>query len=178
MSTEEAETEILSTQLLSSLSKSEDASGSISDDNINNDDDFTDIVVDYDDLHEDALEYVAGYIARRLKLGEDYVYPSGMSSQSTYTWIDELSEGGLKKPTEEFLTKLKKLELIFNVINKDNINTNSNYLSNLLSKVKHNDLDDKIKTLFFRCRMYFRIRELNKKFIFSNLNKKHKKTFT
>lgn len=64
------------------------------------------------ELHEDALENLAGYIAKRCKLGEGFVQESGICSASTYMWVDELSEGGLKKPTEVYLSKIKQLENI------------------------------------------------------------------
>lgn len=51
----------------------------------------------FNGLHEDALEYIAGYIVRKLGLTE-YV-----SNEPTFTWIDKLSRGALTKPTTTFL---------------------------------------------------------------------------
>lgn len=66
-----------------------------------------------DCFHEDALEYVGGYIIQKLKLCG---YESE-NNQEGYTWVDEVSKGGLKKPSANFLKHLKELEILFNSIN-------------------------------------------------------------
>ncbi|XP_050518939.1 short stature homeobox protein-like [Diabrotica virgifera virgifera] len=53
-------------------------------------------VEELNQLQYDALEYVSGYICKKLDLPE-------ITDTSTYTWIDQVSEGGLKKPPEELV---------------------------------------------------------------------------
>lgn len=58
-------------------------------------------------LQDDALEYIAGYIIRKLNLVE---YEC---NQDSNTWVDQVSKGFLKKPKTEFVIKFRKLEAIF-----------------------------------------------------------------
>ena len=57
---------------------------------------FSDLVeISFDDigiLQEDALEYMSGYIIRKLNL-EEYE-----SHESSFTWVDQVSKGLLEKP--------------------------------------------------------------------------------
>lgn len=58
-------------------------------------------------LQVDALEYISGYIIRKLKL-EGYE-----CHESSNTWVDQISKGNLIKPSAEFVDAIKKLEGIF-----------------------------------------------------------------
>ncbi|KAL1489510.1 hypothetical protein ABEB36_013468 [Hypothenemus hampei] len=113
-----------------------------------------------DELHEleyDGLENLAGFISYKMK---EPSYES--SEQSCFTWIDYLSEGGLHRPSAEFLSQMEQLENILKKVNGDTILISKNYLHNLMSKSVHVLCYDKAKRLFFRSRMYFRIKELNR----------------
>ena len=41
--------------------------------------------------------------------------------QYSYTWVDQVSKDYFKKPTKQFVLKLKKLEFTFYNINGNNI---------------------------------------------------------
>lgn len=112
---------------------------------------------DSDTLKDDALEYIAGYIIRKLNLLE---YES---DESSYTWVDQVSKGFLKKPKSSFVSKIKCLDDIFSGENKDEISHRRGIHNHLMEKSKGVELSDKIKSFFFKCRIYFRIRDLNKK---------------
>lgn len=107
-------------------------------------------------LQEDALEYISGYIIRKLNLTEY------QCSQNSCTWVDQISKGFLKKPTVEFLHKIKELDLIFNDVNEKEISHKPNLHKDLVEKSLHIDLPEKIKEFFFKCRIHFRVRHLNK----------------
>lgn len=85
-----------------------------------------------------------------------------------------LSEGGLAKPSEDFMTKMEQLENVFNVVNSNYILICKGYIQNLLTKASHIECSDKVKKLFFRSRMYFRMRKLNKELLDNKLSKKRK----
>lgn len=145
------------------------------------DTDFLKEVSSYDnqdnDFVADSLEYVAGYIAKKLKL-DNYIEKE--NQKSSYTWVDEISRGGLKKPSKEFLDKIIELNNIFNIINKDKLCVRKDYLKYHVDLSEKINLSNEIKILFFRIRMYFRIRILNKnldKNICTN-RKKLKKTYS
>ena len=128
-----------------------------------------------EELHDDSIEYLAGFIAFKLTLGTDYY----CQSDSTYTFVDEISEGGLVKPNEIIVQKLKILDDIFKSVNKDSLETKIELINTLLKKSENVELEDGVKKLFFKCRIFFRTRQLNHKITkFSTQIRKHKKTFT
>lgn len=113
---------------------------------------------DFDDtgiLKDDAIEYISGYVIRKLNLSE---YES---SENSFTWVDQVSKGYLKKPAPAFLEKINALEDIFNSYNKDEIDLKPKLHHCLLEASKSIELDDKIKGFYFKCRIHFRIRNLN-----------------
>lgn len=125
--------------------------------------------IEIEELQEDALEYLGGYIIKKcFKGNEAQVYRDANSS--TFTWVDEVSEGGLIKPSKQFIIILKQLEKVFETLNGNKISITQNYLKKHLLQSEKIECEAKVKTLFFRCRMYFRIKHLN------NDNKKIKKT--
>lgn len=128
--------------------------------------------VEFDELHLDALEYLAGYILKKLQrvVGLGQLVEK---NQKTWTWVNEISEGGLIKPSTEFLDLVNSLEKQF-VSSKTNIINKKNVLKNFLNITKNIPLDEKIKKLFFKCRIYFFIREKNKNIKNDYLNKKKK----
>lgn len=111
-----------------------------------------------DQLTYDGLENLAGFLCYKLK------DPSIESDENTdyYTWVDHLSEGGLHKPSKTFLLKIQELEKIFRAVNGDSILVSKKFISDLISKSNNIDCSEKAKSLFFRSRMYFRIKELNR----------------
>ena len=76
-------------------------------DNDLHDSDLDDIGI----LHGDALEHIAGYVIRKINLVEYECH------QDSYTRVDHMSKGYLKKPAIDFVAKLKNLEHIFYHIN-------------------------------------------------------------
>lgn len=110
---------------------------------------------DIGELEEDALEYISGYLIRKLNL-QEY-----QSKENSFTWVDEVAKGALKKPSNDFLEKIKKLEKIFYIRNGDKISHDPNILQDLVQCSTSIDLADNIKSLFFKCRIHFRIRRLN-----------------
>ena len=72
----------------------------------------------FDDIgifQEDALEYISGYIIRKLNLEEYECH------ENSYTWVDQVSKGSLKKPSNGFLNNIKLLESVFNKHDKSEI---------------------------------------------------------
>lgn len=117
------------------------------------------LVLELDDIAYDGLENLAGFICHGLQKVE----PSASSSiEPSFTWVDHLSEGGLKKPSEKLMADLQELESIFNNVNLNRLLVRKGYLTNLLTLASQVDCSDNIKSLFFRSRMYFRMRVINK----------------
>lgn len=128
---------------------------------------------DFASMEYDGFENLAGYICKRLhnELPDIRV---NAENDSSYTWVNHLSEGRLSKPTVQMMGYMMELEMIFNVANGEELLIIKNYISHMLNLVEHVDCSNKIKKLFMRARMYFRIRKLNRQ-ILENLKSKKRK---
>lgn len=118
----------------------------------------TDDIDDGDILRDDALEYVSGYIIRKCDL-EEYK----CRESSTFTWVDQVSKGFLKKPSSAMVSCIKKLEAIFHEMNKTEISFSKNIQQCLMERSSGIELPEKAKKLFFKCRTHFRVKHLNKR---------------
>lgn len=112
---------------------------------------------DIDDLHEDDLEYIAGYIIQKQNLTEF------QCNQNSFTWVDEISKGFLKKPSNQFVSNLKQLENIFKGKNKKTTSFDPKLQHTMILDSAHVDLPLEVKKFYFKCRTNFRIRDLNKR---------------
>lgn len=129
-----------------------------------------------DELHMDGLENLGGFILQKLK-NKINLNEETQNNQNNWTWVNELSEGGLMKPSETFLKKLIELEKIFLNL-KSQINNKKKLLRSFMEESKSIDVNFKVKRLFFRCRIFFFIKQENiniKKNIKKLKNKKIKK---
>lgn len=123
-------------------------------------------------LQNDAIENVAGYICHKLKCQFPTIVEE--PKENAYTWVDHLNEGGLSKPSSEFVAKVADLETIFKDINGDTLLVCSGYQKKLMSHAANIDCAPEIKKLFFRSRMYFTIRKLNTQIQTFNIQKRRK----
>lgn len=133
------------------------------------------LVAELDDLQYDGLENLAGFICHRLKEHEPTIVSS---SENNFSWVNHLSEGGLTKPSEEFMVKMEQLEKIFMDVNSDSLHICKGYIQNLLTKSSQINCSEKVKKLFFRSRMYFRMRKLNQNLFEMSLSRKRKQKKT
>lgn len=104
-----------------------------------------------ENLQYDGLENLAGYICHKLKNKNPGIAITALDD-STYSWVNHLSEGGLSKPSQLFMETLKSCDAIFIKLNGDKLLLTSGYLQKHMTEAKE---------IEGRCRMYFRIRSLN-----------------
>lgn len=134
-------------------------------------------------MEYDGLENLAGYICHKLhkevpNIRVDSTFHS-VNPHFSYTWVDQLNEGGLSKPTQSMMIHMSSLESIFNDANGDELLITRDYQQHLLLLAKDIDCDKRVKKLFFRARMFFRIRKLNKEISETKSRKrKYKKIIT
>lgn len=96
----------------------------------------------------DALENLAGFIIKKCRIeGET---KQMVAHSSTYTWVDERSEDGLKKPDQHFLKSIFKLEEICKRLNGDKFFSDKSYLKRYISSTKDIPLAARLKKLFFK----------------------------
>lgn len=126
------------------------------------------------DLTFDGLENLAGYIC--YKLGDEVpnISTPKAQPQTSYTWVNHLSEGGLSKPTNKMMDHMQTLHTIFQKLNQDGLLITNGFLKKHLEEASHIQCSDKIKKLFFRARMFFLIRKLNKEIIETANSRKRK----
>lgn len=127
------------------------------------------------DMACDGLENIAGYICHKLKDDLPNIAVSENHPEAqTISWVDFLSEGGLTKPTQKTMAHMKELHNIFEANNRESLLVTNNYLKKHMEQANYIDCDDKIKSLFFRSRMYFKIRKLNQE-LFDSANCRKRK---
>jgi len=134
---------------------------------------------EFDELQHDAVENVAGYLCHKLK-DKISELPVTTEQKQSLTWVDHVSEGGLCKPSREFVEKVCELERIFKKTNGDLICVRQNYIKNLMEEAENVDCAADVKKLFFRSRMYFSVRKLNAQIRSGDFQRKRKinKTIT
>lgn len=123
----------------------------------------------------DALENIAGYICH--KLGEEVPnisVPKDNLQSHSYTWVDHLSEGGLSKPTDQMMAHVQALHKIFENLNSDGLLITTGFLKKHLEEASEIDCSEKVKKLFFRARMFFLIRKLNREIVELSNQRKRK----
>lgn len=88
------------------------------------------------------------------------------------TWVEQVSEGGLSQPTPLFVSYCAELDHIFNAFNETSLICKKDYIKDLITLADNVECGDEVKKLFFRSRMYFRIRSLKKLFETNSYNKR------
>jgi len=131
------------------------------------------IQADLQNMAYDGLENLAGYICHKLKHEvPDIALSTDMVDK--HSWVDHLSEGGLSKPTDSFMLDMQALHVVFNKINGSGLFISKNYLGQHLQQAAGIECNLKVKKLFFRSRMYFRMRILNKELADLSTQRKRK----
>lgn len=132
--------------------------------NTNSNDTTTSNMTDSMDLEDDkigaveldGLESVGGFIANKLK--KKYPHLGTVTADQHHTYVDQLSEGFLYKPTDEFLKNLSKLWKIFQI---QELKRKKCFISSLLEDSCEVDVPEEVKKLFFKTVMYFSIKTHN-----------------
>lgn len=107
------------------------------------------------EMSEDAIEYLAGWVARKYKqkfpeLGSiTTTFNSSNISDHNYllpSWIEHLSYGGLTMPSISFKKQILRVERIFNKITQQKIPKGPGVIKQLTTKIINRmDIEDKYK---------------------------------
>lgn len=122
-------------------------------------------------VYQEALLYVAGYIAYRFRTKHPNL---GIATREMPPiidpphWICHISRGSLIYPSNELLQTAQILERIFNNFHKDSLSDTNLIFQKvaLLVKQKINNyftIPDEVLLCLVRTRTYIRLKELNKK---------------
>ncbi|CAL8129621.1 unnamed protein product [Orchesella dallaii] len=132
---------------------------------------------------EDALTYLAGYLAWKLKRKcptlKSYGQPTAtLPAKEVPNWIHSLSRGGLLAPDAYILEAVKKCNAIFEASMKDFLQR-SNLHSNLITRLESEipGLEKQIINEFVKIRIKIRIKALNNGRTNSMINRRKAKQF-
>lgn len=123
----------------------------------------------------DALEYIAGYLAKKYKdvlpnLGD---FTHKISQEHLYnipSWVQQLSYGGLIKPSKEFFKKVKAWNSYFQTYHGESFRSGPGVVKKLAKKILKKECGYPCKVIEAFCKLRTIIR-IN----FRNLKAKHEK---
>lgn len=100
----------------------------------------------------------------------------GFFEPPTSVWIQELSNGGLVQPTNEFFQTIKKLEDDFTAFHRETFSTKKQVVETLTNHLihKNSSIPKKIIEMFAEARTHFRIHNLNLNIKSSNARNRKK----
>ena len=136
----------------------------------------------FTDSHNEALSVIAGSIAFKLKK----CFPELSANEAMhlpelnrYGWIEALSNKGVSKPTDAWMTNVLKFEKVFQAIHKDSLSKENGIIKKLQYSlsVLFPEVNTVILKQYSRTRTYSRIKYINEnnKLITQSLREAKKK---
>lgn len=117
-----------------------------------------------DAMEAEGLRYVGGFLVKKFP---QYEFLGSNSTKNDNTWISACSrvEGKLKTPNKDFLEKLIIMEKLFNCYHGNSLlKAEENAFKNLTTyMVQLVSLPEDVIAYFIKCRVFFRMRILNRK---------------
>lgn len=127
-----------------------------------------------DRLPTDALQYLAGYVAFKLK--RQHPELGSVSSQvcpapSSAAWIHILSRGGLRQPTDLWFRQVQNLEEEFQQFHGSDLRKERHVVQNLVNilTTRYPNVPEVAIACFVKTRTMIRLRQVNRK----RMNTKH-----
>jgi hypothetical protein len=131
---------------------------------------------------DDAFEYIAGFIAKKFKnthpqLGDFTYRIKSDNAYSLPSWVQQLSFGGLIKPSTDFLTTIKRWNKYFEIFHGENkLRKEPLVVKKLALKIKKREkLSFDVIKLFCKLRTVIRINYLKTKRTLDNAKKSNKR---
>lgn len=132
----------------------------------------------------ESLRYVAGYVAFKLQskfpeLGTKDSCENNVTQE--FSWIETMSKGGLRIPSNEFLQCAKIIEESFTEFHGLSLRKECNVIKTVKmladEKIKHLKIPEEAVNRFILVRTYIRMRHLNK-FVLNNKKEEEHKKFS
>lgn len=126
--------------------------------------DVQDPITFEDAMESESLRYVGGYVVRKFP---QYQYLGSDVSKDDKTWISSICRyaGRLKTPSKDFYEQLKVMEKLFNCYHGEfSLKEEKNAVRKLAELISgFVPLPKDVVVFFVKCRVFFRIRILNRK---------------
>ncbi|KAF0728774.1 Uncharacterized protein FWK35_00031260, partial [Aphis craccivora] len=134
----------------------------------------------FEDLEEECVEYVGGYIANRFFVKYPYLTNESSDSKVIDSWTKFISTGNLKIPSDDLLRAMKIVEIDFKELHGNYLNKEPNIIKQLSNNImrKINNIPEEVIRCIIRTRTYIRINNLNKDVLKTNHKYKTKQKFT
>lgn len=126
-----------------------------------------------EELGREGIIYFGGFIVKKFP---HYPFLGQQIGTDENNWLGAICRfhGKLMKPSDKFLAQLKKMEACFNIFHgvnslkpgKNSVQSLTSYLETVV------DVPTEVIAYFIRCRVFFRIRELNRKNQIASTKKK------
>jgi hypothetical protein len=134
------------------------------------------------ELEDDGLEFVADWVAYKLKqypsLGRYSYLAEANHSYTAPSWVQQLSFGGLKVPSVEWLEEVRRMNQFFKEYHPlNNFKKIKHVTSDTLNtyvKDRNTSFLEEALRLFFRLRLFIRIKFINSCHKLLNLQPKRK----
>lgn len=116
-----------------------------------------------EEVTHDALEYIAGYLAKKFQsllphIGDFTHVKRAEHSYNLPSWIEQLSYGGLIKPTEKWLQKIKKWNHYFESHHGESLRKTTGVVKNLAKKIFKKEKEIPLKVIQVFCKLRTKIR--------------------
>lgn len=117
---------------------------------------------------QEAMTYVAGYLAFRLKK----THPQFLGEAMENSWISEISKGNLVYPSQGLLDLIHEFELVFCLFHGKDLDTKPGVIQRFfeLLKSKYPSCDDQLLKLYCRTRTFLRLKYLKKSYVKKQIN--------
>lgn len=114
-------------------------------------------------MEAEGLRYIGGFIARKFP---QYDFLGQNVTPEDNTWIGEIcrKDGKLMTPSDEFYEQVKIMERLFRIYHGEKLlKPGTDCMGNLSRLIgRHVRLPDKVIQYFVKCRVFFRMRNLNR----------------
>ena len=113
------------------------------------------------------MSYIAGYIAYKFKLEHPELGTKTSDipwyEPTTFPWLEALSRGGLRQPTDHFFGLIQKYEEIFQSVHGNGISFEPNVIKNLQAKILASFPESKpaVALKYAKTRTHIRLKYLN-----------------
>lgn len=120
---------------------------------------------DDDIVSDGAQEYIAGYLAAKLRYSNPELSADLMDVEKRNLWVARLSKGGLIEPSKIWFAYFQKFEEYFRAVNSSSsVDMEPGVVQKLTNALLERFPEVPVKVIKFysRCRMFIRIKYLNK----------------